>query len=117
MSRSKNLKFSEGETWVIDATFLDADGEALDLTGATVEWVVALRPGQAAIVTATTGNGLISVDADPTTGLATITVPYASHSAATPKGYQHEARVTLASGEVTVQFRGMLTVDDSLYVV
>ena len=117
MSRTKNLQFSEGETWVIDATFTDSDGVALNLTGATVSWVVATRPGQAAIVTATTGNGLIVVNAVPTTGLATITVPYASHSAALPKSYKHEAKVTLASGEVTVQFRGRLTVYDSLYVV
>jgi hypothetical protein len=117
MSKTRNLEFSEGETWVIDATYLDSAGEALDLTGATVEWVVATKQGVAAIVTATTGNGLIVVDADPETGLATITVPYASHSAATPRGYLHESRVTLASGEVTVQFRGTLVVYDSLYVV
>lgn len=117
MSRTKNISFSEGETWIIDATFTDSDGEALDLTGASIAWSVATRPGQAAIVSATTGNGLIVVDDDPTTGLATITVPYASHSAATPKIYIHECRVTLATGEVTVQFDGRLTVRDSIFVI
>ena len=116
MSRAKNLRFSEGETWVIDCVFLDADAEALDITGATIQWRVATRPGQAPLVTATTSNRLVDIT-DATGGLATITVPYASHSSATPATYLHEARVELASGEVTVQFRGTLTVYDSIFVV
>lgn len=116
MSKAKNLRFSEGETWVIDCVFLDAEGEALDITGATIEWRVAARPGQAPLVTATTSNGLIDITG-ATTGLATITVPYASHSSAVPATYLHEARVALSGGEVTVQFRGTLTVYDSIFVV
>ena len=117
MSKTKHLKFSEGETWIIDCTLLDSDGEALDLTDATVTWSVATRPGEAAIVTATTANGLIAVDADETLGLATITVPYASHSSATPRVYLHECKVLLSTGEVTIQFKGRLTVEDSIFVV
>ena len=116
MSKFRRLRFSEGETWVINATLKDSDGVVLDLTNASIEWIVAERPGTAAIVTASTGNALVSItDADA--GTCTITVPYASHSDATPKTYRHECRVTLDSGEVSVQFEGPLTVTDSLFVV
>lgn len=117
MSKTKHLTFSEGETWIIDCTFLDSEGDALDLTGATISWSVAPRPGEDAIVTATTGNGLIAVTSPATGGLAVITVPYASHSLALPRTYLHECRITLASTEVTVQFKGRLTVEDSIHVV
>ena len=117
MSKTKHLKFSEGETWIIDCTFLESDGDALNLTGATITWSVATRPGEAAIVTATTANGLIAVTSPATGGLATITVPYASHSLATPRTYLHECKVLLSTGEVTVQFKGRLTVEDSIFVV
>ena len=116
MSRIRNIAFSEGETWVIDATYNDSEGNPLDLTGSSIQWAVATRPGQTPIVTATTGNGLITIT-DAVAGEAEIVVPYANHSAALPRLYQHESRVTLASGEVTVQFRGKLRVYDSIYVV
>lgn len=116
MSKTRNLKFSEGETWVIEATFTDSVGEVLDITDGSVEWVVATRPGQSPIVTATTGNALISI-VDAEAGRADITVPYASHSAAVPQNYQHECRVTLANGETSVQFKGRLVIEDSLFVV
>ena len=117
MSRIRHLTFSEGETWPIDCTFLDSDGEALDLTGATIKWSVATRPGEIAIVEATTGNGLITITSPATAGLATILVPKANHSSATPRTYLHEAEVTLASGIVTIPFSGRLTVRDSIFVV
>lgn len=116
MSRIEHLTRSEAETWVIDCTFTDGDGDPLVLTGATIAWTVARRPGAAAVVTATTANGMITV-VSATGGTAQISVPYNSHSSVTPGNWQHECRVTLSSGEITVQFYGRLTVRDSLFIV
>ena len=68
------------------------------------------------MVLATTGNGMIIVTS-ATLGTAEIAVSEAGHAGATPGNWLHECRVTLASGEVTVQFNGRLTVRDSLFIV
>lgn len=116
MSRIRNLTFSEGEHWIIECTFTGSDGDALNLTGASISWTVALRPGSAAIFSATTANGMITVTS-ATAGTAEIAVAPAAHSSATPGNWRHECRVLLSNGEYSVQFEGRLTVKDSLHVV
>lgn len=86
-----------GDSLVIDVTVRDADAAPVDLTGATLQWGVALVTRGvlgAAIVTKTTAGGIDVVSA--ASGTLTITLDAGDITEAGT--YHHELEVTLASG-------------------
>ena len=67
------IEMVAGETWQIDALLLDAAGDAIDLTGATVTWTLNDTRGFSNVLTRTTGgSGVVVTNEDA--GLCTITV-------------------------------------------
>ncbi len=113
MSNEQALTFFAGEHWIISVTYLDGDGNPIDLTGAlAIEWAISDTANAIPIHTATVANGEIAV-VDAAGGRADISVPPASQSGIGPGVYYHESRITNATGVVSVQFHGSLAVSKS----
>lgn len=108
------ITFSEAETWVINATFHNADDSPLDLTGVTdIEWGVALDYIEPRLLTALIGSGITVLS--PANGTAIISLSPSAHAAIPAGEYVHECLVTLPSGIVTRQFFGKLTITSSMF--
>lgn len=113
MTLPVNVQRTESESWVLDCTFTDEDGAALDLTGViAIRWALAHQLDDDALLEATVGDGITVTEAEA--GQATINIPVADHADIAPGSYQHECRVTLSNGQVVGQFRGTFTVAASI---
>ena len=113
MSNQQALNFFAGEHWIISVTYLDGDGNPIDLTGAlAIEWAIGATKNAGPIHTASIANGEIAV-VDAVAGQADISVPPASQASIDPSVYYHESRITNATGIVSVQFHGSLAVSQS----
>ena len=114
MSNEQALEFSAGEHWIVAVTYLDGDGNPINLTGAlAIEWAISTSKFNNPAHTASLGNAEIAV-VDAAAGRADISVPPASQSSLPPGVYYHESRVTNATGVVSVQFHGSLAVASSI---
>lgn len=114
--------WSEAETWLIEATARNADLTAMDITGATIEWKLGRRiaDGTDSVVhTASVGSGITIVGAS--TGRFDIRIHptgVSGHSAVSPRrDYYQECRVTLTTGDVSLQFEGPVTIADSIFII
>lgn len=114
MATRINLEFSLGETWEIELDCKDAAGAALDLDGGDVKWRVCSKTEK--LLDLASGSG-VTIDADPTTGRATLTVTPEMQTAGnlTAGTFDHEARAILADGSVSEQAYGVLTARRSLF--
>jgi hypothetical protein len=112
--------FGRGDTFPISACLTDANGEALDLSGAqNIEWKLETAPAWPAdphcdpptptvALDLTIGNGVAV--ANETEGEITITVTAAQSSALAPGRYRDQLRVTTAEGIVSTQWVGFIDV-------
>lgn len=96
-----------GDNKLIDVTVVDGDGVAVDITGATIKWVLAKTAGDSALVTKTTGDGITITDAAAGKFRVTL-VPADTESLAGV--YYHEAEVTDASSQVSTVLIGKVIV-------
>lgn len=111
MAASGSLTLVLGETWSIVVSCHDANGAALDLTGATTE----LRIATCGAVVEDVAGVLSDT---PTDGIVTFPISPADQVVANYNPsviYQMEIRVTLADGSITDQFQGQLYVQPSLF--
>lgn len=114
--------WSEAETWLIEATARNADLTAMDITGATIEWKLGRRVAggtDTVVHSAAVGSGVTIVSA--ATGRFDIRVHptgVGGHSTVAPRrDYYQECRVTLTTGDASLQFEGPVTVSDSIFVL
>ena len=98
-----------GDTWKLEASLHDDTGAPLDLTGAQITWTVREAFSGDLVLTLTIGDG-ITISGDPAEGKAVIIVSPESSVAIAPGNYVDMVRVTLASGIVTTQATGAITV-------
>lgn len=71
------LSMTRGDQQAFEVAFTDADGLAVDLTGVTLTFTAKRRPTDAdvdAVISITSTDGGIAVNANPATGLATLTL-------------------------------------------
>ena len=114
MARTVNLTVTEAEDWIIAVTLHDGDDQVLDLTDASaIICEVTARYGEPLSVIASLANDMIEVVGAASEGNILITIPAASHSTLLPKVYSYVCRATLASGVVTDQIIGKITVEPS----
>lgn len=109
MSNRLNLDFHLGETWDFDFVAMDHQGNALDLTGATVRWRLANSTEAFVQVNAeivSLANSICRVKVLPT-----------QQGLVRPRMYRHEAHVTLASGDIYVQIVGEFLLKASLFAL
>jgi hypothetical protein len=111
MSIWQSGTFYIGETWTIFGYVRDADGNIVDLTGATIQLRITL------------GNSVIfdlvgTILSPPTSGAYQfeITPDQQTQANVTLTTYQYEVRATLADGTVTVQNSGEITIIPSKFV-
>jgi len=95
-----------GDSKTLEITITDSDGVAVDLTGATVKYAIALSStASAALVSKATGGSGI------TTASNVATVTLASADTATLAGvYYHEMEITTVLGAVTTAMTGTITI-------
>ena len=107
----------DGETYLLTVTEDDAP---LDLTDAEM-WMTAkrhIRDADAdAIFQKTVGDG-ITIDADPTTGLATVELVPGDTSALAARTVRliYDVQVKLSSGRIITPLKGTLTVEPDVTV-
>lgn len=116
MSKRVDISRNERETWVFECTIRDYEREPIDISDASeIAWRVADEDGET-LLEATLGDGIEIASGEGVAGRCDIIIPYENHSDLLPGTYQHELLVTLASGEVTAQAHGTLTVEDSIFI-
>lgn len=109
MAKYYDLAFTSQESWYWRAKCRDAQGNPLNLTGATVSWVIASLSG-VTIASFASGGSTVAIT-DAVAGDVAINVPPSSHSSIVAGQYTYVLRVTLASTAVTDQITGNMTVD------
>jgi hypothetical protein len=90
---------------------VEQDGEPVDLTGATIDWVAARRRDRE-IVLEKEGD----VDEDPTTGRFTVELDPEDTEDLLGR-YWHEARLEDSAGEIFTVTTGLMTVNRSFVSV
>jgi hypothetical protein len=107
---NQNVKnYVSGDSLDIGVTALDADGAALDITGATITYAIspADEPGGTAVVTKSTADGITITDA--AAGTFTITIDAGDTAALETADYHHEVQVTTADSKVYTILRGKIS--------
>lgn len=94
------ITIKRGDTRVINIPYLDANGAALDLTGAKVYFTVNASSSPTDDTSAVIAKSTSSF-ASPTSGIATITLSNTDTQNITPGTYYYDAQVKDASGNVT----------------
>ena len=108
-ARHPDFVLFAGSTWQFDAALHDANCAALDLSGAAIEWRLYDSGGTPRITAATPpGTGITITDA--VGGLCKITVAPAQTAPLAAGNYSDEIRCTLATGFISVQSIGRITV-------
>ena len=112
-SANTALSFPFGTTALFDLTFKRSDGSAIDLTGASMAFMLFLGSydaESAALVTKTIGSGITLIDA--VNGLARLQLNPADTSGLdASRKYRFRCRTTLASGEIFVATAHQGTLD------
>lgn len=98
-----------GDTKVLEVTITDASGNAVNLTGATISYVLQRSVGSTVTISKTTDDGISITDASG--GVFQITLD-ASDTASLSGSYYHECQITDTSGNVSTVFTGTVTMKD-----
>ena len=108
MAAVANLIIDQGSTFTSDITVKDANNNAFNLTGYTVE--AKLAKGYSSTRTRTSMTGTIAADA--TTGVITLSLTAAQTAALdAPERYVYDVEITqTSSGAVTRVIEGIITV-------
>lgn len=106
--QGRNDAFFSSETRVYSVTVrYRSDNTLVDLTGATITWIV--KQGSTTAYTKSVGSGIA------VTGTGSFTITLTSSNTSTMSGaYTHECVVVLADGTRATVFTGMLQVATSL---
>jgi hypothetical protein len=111
MIANQNFRMASGDTRTLTFTVRDDGGAVVDLTGATLKWVLGKNPRASADITKTTSSGITV--SSPTTGVAVVTIS-ASDTTDLDGVYYHELQVTDSSSRVVTVAKGRATIDADL---
>lgn len=105
-----------GDTVRPTFTVVDADGNPVDISGATaIEWLVRVDQTSAALATLTLAGGAIALVAGGVGGQFIVTIPAATTSLLSNGAYQHVARLTFpAPVNIVTAIVGRLMVDPNV---
>lgn len=114
MSTRIDLEFHYGEHWRLDLTCLDYDGDAIDLTSATLNF--RMKSGSTTVMTRTNGDGCsISVAASGTCVVNVTPTHQSTASVTAGKTYKWEFQVTDQNSTKYTVFHGNLNVKETLF--
>lgn len=108
----QNFQMTAGDTKYLVVSVKDADGVAVNLTGAAVKWQAARSFGKASVLSkATSGSGIVLTNASG--GIFTITLD--PDDTEDLKGnYYHEAQVTASDGTISTVLFGTMKINPAL---
>lgn len=104
-----NDPYYAGDSLEITISVDDANGNNKDLSGASVSWVVAEKPGGSAVIDGSTTDVSVSVT-DAAAGEVTVTVGNGVTDDLVGS-YYHELEVTDSAGDVDTVMRGRFDVE------
>lgn len=111
MARNQDLTIKRGTTFPIEITITDADGDPVDLTGATIYFTA--KAVESDIITDDASAVIekdVTVHTDPTEGESLVTLS-AADTTVTPNTYFYDITVKYASGVVNTPIEGKLKID------
>ena len=110
-TENQNFTMWSGDSKVLTVTVTDSDGAAVNLTGATINYVLKkqLGGGMNTITKATGGSGIVITDA--AAGTCEITLD-ATDTASLLGSFYHECQVTDSYGNVSTIFIGTVTITE-----
>ena len=88
------VRLFRGDTLLLAWGYYDADGQPIDLTGASVRMMARDDEGNM-VLSASTADGRISADEN---GRIDLEIPYTETEALAPGSYRFDVEVTLPSG-------------------
>lgn len=100
------IDFLCGDNWEFTGPLLDANGVALNLTGATIAWRLDLPDGSSSLATFYVGGGIEIADMPSATIF--VSIPSGWTSTVPPGTYRDWLTVTLASGAVLTEWTGII---------
>lgn len=109
MAKQINIELALGEHWIIDFNLNDEAGEDIDLTGATVEFMMVENDVEVLSLSSADLNSAISIDSPPMgAGDVVISPDLQLQTNIAPGVYPYAIRATLADYRVTTQIVGKL---------
>lgn len=112
MMQQQNFIMCSGDTRTLTVTVNDrVTGDPIDLTGASIAWVLAKNNKSTAEIEKSVGSGITV--ATPASGVFVVTINPAD-TTDLDGIYYHEAQVTDASGRVVTVMRGRATIETDL---
>lgn len=107
-----DFSLCKGDSRQITVTVKDQNGTVINLTGATIRWVL-LNPARATLLYKdnTPSKGITITDA--VNGLCSIKIDTKDTQNLSAGSYSHEARVIDSNGNSSRVFKGTITVEDS----
>jgi len=106
----QNFTMWSGDTKVIEVTITDASGNAVNLTGATISYVLQRSVGSTVTISKTTASGISITDASG--GVFQITLDASDTARLSGSSYYHECQITDTSGNVSTVFTGTVTMKE-----
>jgi len=101
------IELFSGDTKLINITVLDQDSVVVDLTGASVDFIIAKYPGHTALITKTIGSGVVLTDA--ANGIMDVTLLPAD-TESLQGAYNFQCKVTDLSGRESTVLHGTVTI-------
>jgi len=99
-----NFEIVFGQELTLEVTVQDANGTAIDITGATLTWTMVLHPGATAKITKTTTSGITLTD--PTNGRADIALAETDTDTLDVDSYYYHDLKMVSGGATTYPLRG-----------
>lgn len=110
MSTQRDLAFHFGEHWNLNFEVKDGDGNAINITGATLQWRLVDKVG-ATTMTRSVGDGLtVTVGTLGTCALSVTPTHQTAAAIVEEANYAYEFRVTTSGGVVSTNARGAFVV-------
>lgn len=103
-----SFKTFAGDTKVVQITVLDADGDPVDITSATIKWQAARSLGKSPVITKATGGSGVSIT-DAANGVFEVTLS-GSDTEDLKGDYYFEAEVTASDGTISTVIAGTMKV-------
>lgn len=110
MRQNQNAAFSRGDENILVYDVLDADGQAVDMTGGSARWVLSRSPGSTAILDYETG-GVEPITLTETDDIwrVRVTLPDTGTTSLFPRVYYAECSTTNSSGSTLKIASGYIT--------
>lgn len=105
---SSDFSMYAGDDKTIEVSVTDKNGDAVDITSATIEWRAAKSHNKTAAVTKTTSSGISITNGAG--GVFQITLTD-SDTEDLVGSYYHEAQVTFSSGLIATVLTGLMNVN------